>query len=139
MTDNGLAALAAALHLVYCRGNAPMHSAPDHSAAAILGPRGVFLPNGDCGHVGWPGVTFLQDQAATIAALRADLDSESMERADAERTIATLRAALDGLVKASEWLSASAPSKPTAFQAKVTASRLADFRAALARAKEAGK
>jgi hypothetical protein len=44
--DRGLAELAAALHLVYCRGNAPMHSAPDHSAAAILGERGVFLPDG---------------------------------------------------------------------------------------------
>ena len=48
MTDNGLAALAAALHALHC-GDL-IHSAYRHDhdddAAAILGERGVFLPDG---------------------------------------------------------------------------------------------
>ena len=93
---------------------------------------------------------------ATIATLRAALDSESMERADAERIldlnnadirdrdealvmvraavvkqreeIATLRAALDGLVEAADkWLAAPASHPEIGF---------ADFHKALATARE---
>ena len=70
MTDNGLAALAAALvdHL----GDA--QAASYIYARAILGPRGVFLPDGtvpsDIG-MSWVPTAAWEEQAATITALRA--------------------------------------------------------------------
>ena len=92
MTDNGLAALAAALG-EYKAGiigtfSIPQSAAPrwdDRSiedreawitgatddAAAILGERGVFLLDGVCNHIGL--INALKDNAATIAALRAAL------------------------------------------------------------------
>jgi hypothetical protein len=75
--DNGLSALAAALHREWLLRP---HRLPE--AAAILGERGVFLPNGLRSveiYNHW--AVQLDDQAATIA---------------------TLRAALDGLVEAAE-------------------------------------
>jgi hypothetical protein len=97
MTDNGLAALAAALHRAFTEKPyeyADGHVAPvlrDDAAAAILGERGVFLPEGDCGHE----EEYLGYWRATNEALA---------------TIATLRAALDGLVAAAEEVVASAES-----------------------------
>jgi hypothetical protein len=114
MTDNGLAALAAALEApLLMRGvrfYGPIPPEPlsdlDMVAAAILGERGVFLPDGllrvevtsdraTCNHIG---------QAATIRDLRDKLavDDEIIpslgERLEtALATIATLRAALDGV------------------------------------------
>jgi len=100
MTDNGLAALTEALH--HYRGTCELWtmseaSCPiDHAkdAAAILGPRGVFLPDG------LPEVS--------IKGLLEDFDGapypEDFQRAVAVREadylgqIATLRVALDGLV-----------------------------------------
>jgi hypothetical protein len=82
---NGLAALAAALHTARvgcytdyrgdwaCDGRAGTHGP---NAAAILGERGVFLPDGVCGHeeeyLGYWRAT--NEALATIAALRAALD-----------------------------------------------------------------
>jgi len=94
MTDNGLAALAAALHEAnidcdysrkfdqkVCDGGDGPHSI---AAAAILGERGVFLPDG--GEL--PAILNLSvrvhDQAATIATLRAALD-RVRERVDGKR------------------------------------------------------
>jgi len=131
MTDNGLAALAAALHdeagcvhstvpwgeVVPCRDR----------AAAILGERGVFLPGGDCGH-SYPACceyACYEDPGCACEAC----------------TIASLRAALDGLAEAL---------KEAAYVHHVTThSSIAAFadcdqpfcqrvRAALATAKEAG-
>jgi septal ring factor EnvC (AmiA/AmiB activator) len=45
----------------------------------------------------------IKDKTAEIARLRADLDSESMERADAEREIADLKARIRELEDALEW------------------------------------
>jgi hypothetical protein len=84
MTDNGLAALAAALYHVTLDeddegfdGEAgwQFHGSRDDLAAAILGPRGVFLPDGLRSveiYNHWAAL--LDDQAATIATLRAALD-----------------------------------------------------------------
>jgi len=111
MTDNGLAALAAALHLEECGDTVPFsHVRHTPKAAAILGERGVFLPSvpyeGDdrticeCGldmdsHAG--GFALLhhdgfvaREQAATIATLRAALDGTL-----ADNGLAALAAALD--------------------------------------------
>ena len=66
MTDNGLAALATALvdHL---------QAASYIYARAILGPRGVFLPDGLTGE-DLRRSDFFDEQAAALAALRAALD-----------------------------------------------------------------
>ena len=86
MTDNGLAALAAALH--HYRGTCELWTISeaacpiDHrvDAAAILGEHGVFLPEG------LPEIVEnMEDAYHEALALRG-------------ATIATLRAALDGLV-----------------------------------------
>ena len=127
MTDNGLAALAAALDP---RGfhdpetdDFVMRGTANEIAAAILGPRGVFLPDGLPDGFVQVGALFdaertiktltrerdlavahdrqpcptahayervcrvRDQQTAAIATLRAALDSESMERADAERIL----------------------------------------------------
>ena len=79
MTDNGLAALAEALvRADYLSPNG--YPATDSFAAAILGPRGVFLPEG------LPEIVEnMEDAYHEALALRG-------------ATIAALRAALDGLV-----------------------------------------
>ena len=127
VTDNGLAALAASLHLEEC-GDTGTFSHVLHvpKAAAILGPRGVFLADGLDGLIPWTciycegtwprdePITVLQDHIrvcdkhpfraadATIATLRAELENAEWYTALRERDeeIATLRAALDGLVEA---------------------------------------
>ena len=71
MTDNGLAALAAALPLWMTERGAP--DLAETIAATILGPRGVFLPDG----------------------LDAEFDFLARINAEQALTIATLRAALD--------------------------------------------
>ena len=79
MTDNGLAALAAALPLWMTERGAP--DLAETIAATILGPRGVFLPDG----------------------LDAEFDFLARINAEQALTIATLRAALDGLVEAADF------------------------------------
>ena len=105
MTDNGAAALAAAL----IKGSYLNGSWFDHEeecAAAILGERGAFLPDGDCGHSPeWAqmangALDIAEEQAATIANLNAG-EAEWHRRATlAEATIATLRAALEIIANA---------------------------------------
>ena len=71
MTDNGLAALAAALYA----GDDALRSMAEArgAAAAILGERGLFLPDGH-GLCGIQDAMTITEQAATIAKLRAALD-----------------------------------------------------------------
>jgi hypothetical protein len=80
MTDNGLAALAKAIHLLHHHvtivNGQPSPDFDGEFAAAILGERGVFLPTG------------LEEYRELIRQYQAE--------------IATLRAALDGLVAAVE-------------------------------------
>ena len=117
MTDNGLAALAAALHAIH-PGPRPWVGGltDDEFAAAILGERGVFLPDG------MPTPTAYQKRVVRVARER-------------DATIATLRAALDGLVEPlGEWLIEMmernlTPAEATLYDA---------LRAALATTKEAG-
>jgi hypothetical protein len=79
MTDRGLAALAAAIHATHhhvtIANGQPSPDFDGEFAAAILGERGVFLPEEDCGHVGFLKATVLHDEIrdreATIATLRA--------------------------------------------------------------------
>ena len=70
MTDNGLAALAAALYA----GDDALRSMAEArgAAAAILGERGLFLPDGH-GLCGIQDAMTITEQAATIATLRAAL------------------------------------------------------------------
>jgi hypothetical protein len=75
MTDNGLAALAAALHGLLCGGLTHQLFSHDPFAAAILGERGVFLPDG----------------LITRKVLRTWQEGAARD----EATIATLRAALE--------------------------------------------
>jgi hypothetical protein len=88
MTDNGLAALAAALDQVIDGGfyyRDLYKTRPAEDAAAIIGERGVFLPDG------------LQGEPTQFAGI------VWHERYDAAAaTIATLRAALEGLVEAAD-------------------------------------
>jgi len=118
MTDNGAAALAAALRDIH-PGPRPWPGGMTsiECAAAILGPRGVFLPDG---HPLGVEEAIAQGQAR-IAALNArivDLNAEVLDRMDQwyrdslardelarqqNGKIATLRAALDGLVEAAGW------------------------------------
>jgi hypothetical protein len=132
MTDNGLAALAAALPDDFGPfwDEEPISEPDDHGirayradlnrerfAAAILGERGVFLPDGAPDY----GLAAHDDAWATMDAQAA--------------TIATLRAAMDGLVEPlGEWLIEMmernlTPAEATLYDA---------LRAALATAKEAG-
>jgi len=156
MTDNGLAALTERLVEVEeskikgeCISDACDHDEddPEHQptgwvgcgdAAAILGERGVFLPDG--AKVRRNAIMVEQDaeiarQAATIATLRADAYATIDLLANALSEIATLRAALDGLVEPlGEWLIEMmernlTPAEATLYDA---------LRAALATAKEAG-
>jgi len=114
MTNNGLAALAAALHEIHA-GPRPWPGGMTSAdfAAAILG-RGVFLPDG------------LPDYDVAYAA--------GVEDGKGEQA-ATLRAALDGLVEPlGEWLIEMmernlTPAEATLYDA---------LRAALATTKEAG-
>jgi len=79
MTDNGLAALAAALHAIHPGPRPWVGGLTDEEfAVAILGERGVFLPDG----------------------LDAEFDFLARINAEQAATIATLRAALDGLGEA---------------------------------------
>jgi len=136
MTDNGRAALAAALVIPYPddqdAGDCAMCGEPirvesvKEFAAAILGERGVFLPDG------LPEVS--------IKGLLEDFDGapypEDFQRAVAVREadylgqIATLRAALDGLVEAGERVLEYGHIRPFADAARD------QLRAALAAAKE---
>jgi hypothetical protein len=111
--DRGLAALAAALHPHIC---GPVVHVCGNAAAAILGERGVFLPDG---HPLGVEEAIAQGQAR-IAALDArivDLNAEVLDRMDQwhrdslardelarqqNRKIAALRAALDLVVAAAE-------------------------------------
>ena len=107
MTDNGAAALAAALH--HYRGTCELWTISeaacpiDHrvDAGAILGERGVFLPDG-------------------LGPVMVGMAKE----------IATLRAALDGLVEAAERVLAYGRVRPFADAARD------QLRSALAAAKE---
>ena len=90
MSDNGLAALAAALNRAARRpqwsctvdhGGEPCPDKPLRHAAAILGERGVFLPDG-------------------LDAMLNKYDLNVVAPLEVE--IARLRAALDGLVEAGE-------------------------------------
>jgi hypothetical protein len=83
MTDNGLAALTAALWRPYdppndrtgqcnvCGDDGIANFEAKDAAAAILGERGVFLPNGLDPFLGEHMVQQYANQAATIATLRA--------------------------------------------------------------------
>ena len=108
MSDNGLVALAAALHAIH-PGPRPWVGGltDDEFAAAILGERGVFLSDGQVGLDNLGYQQGLRHGAAEIATLRAALDGlreplgewliEMMERnlTPAEATLYdALRAAL---------------------------------------------
>jgi len=74
MTDNGLAALAAALERVAMRPSGLSIASYEEHAAAILDPRGVFLPDGHPLGVEdaiAQGQQMLAERDATIATLRA--------------------------------------------------------------------
>jgi hypothetical protein len=87
MTENrGLSALAAALELAPTRTPEIKWKTNMEYAAAILGERGVFLPD---------GLDPTDDYAEII-------DRWVKIAENKERTIATLRAALDGLVATAE-------------------------------------
>jgi hypothetical protein len=129
MTDNGLAALAAALRAT--GPDSPYLDGGEHDrqwAAAIIGERGVFLPDG------LPEAYELADVVAQRAIGREAqaLDDAEWERALETRidtqtaTIATLRAALDGLVAAVSDIADGTEGEQTR----------AHLRAALAAAKE---
>ena len=113
MTDNGLAALAAALSAAahddgrhyWCkdRNDCGLYGYAEEFAAAILGPRGVFLPDGLDGLIPWTCIycegTWSRDEPITVLQDHIRVcDKHPLRVADA--TIATLRAALDGLVEA---------------------------------------
>jgi len=87
LSNNGLAALAAAMTDLFPAVQRDWWPfTPEQAAAAILGERGVFLPDGDCGHT-YPACceyACYEDPGCACEAC----------------TIATLRAALDGLVAA---------------------------------------
>ena len=151
MSDNGLAALAAALPLWMTERGTP--DLAETIAATILGPRGVFLPDGldavreadtleiirlqhEWANANGDAVREQDEYHEEILALKISCDAYagSFERASA--TIATLRAALDGLVEAAQM---AVPA--LAYGAPVQAAAgLGDpepaFRAALATAKE---
>ena len=124
----------------------PINSRLD--AAAILGERGVFLPDGlphDCqtsirlnqgmAETNERLASEITEQAATIATLRAQYAAQLNLTIEANSTIATLRAAMDGLVEPlGEWLIEMmernlTPAEATLYDA---------LRAALATTKEAG-
>ena len=96
MTDNGLAALAAALHAIHPGPRPWVGGLTDEEfAAAILGERGVFLPDGlphDCE----TSMTINEDLAQRLAEI-ARLRTLNLDLIDAG---ITLRAALDGLGEA---------------------------------------
>ena len=128
MTANGLAALAAALHEIHA-GPRPWPGGMTSAdfAAAILG-RGVFLPDG------LPVPLGNLTEEEIVAAFKSGY---LVPRPPAEQaaTIATLRAAMDGLVEPlGEWLIEMmernlTPAEATLYDA---------LRAALATTKEAG-
>jgi len=118
--DRGLSALAAALHAIH-PGPRPWVGGltDDEFAAAILGERGVFLPDGldavreadtleiirlqyEWANANGDAMREQDEYHEEILALKISCDAYagSFERASA--TIATLRAALDGLVAAGE-------------------------------------
>ena len=111
MTDNGLAALAAALQEADDSWN-QMESTDgrwrDFIAAAILGERGVFLPDGlphDCqtsirlnqgmAETNERLASEITEQAATIATLRAQYAAQLNLTIEANSTIATLNGIID--------------------------------------------
>jgi hypothetical protein len=148
MTDNGLAALAAALHDLAAReavgivveneitdNGITAHSRActpaDHEAfaAAILGERGVFLPDGLPEGPQCPWMDTGSDERCGQIEGHEPPHIFAWHRCRAaatDATIATLRAALDGLVEA-----ASAPSAMQAHE-------WALLQSALATAKKAG-
>jgi hypothetical protein len=90
MTDNGLAALAAALERVAMRPSGLSIASYEEHAAAILDPRGVFLPDGHPLGVEdaiAQGQQMLAERDATIATLRAAL-GRVRERVDGKRVTA---------------------------------------------------
>jgi hypothetical protein len=120
MTDNGLAALATTLVEIDVKSIDDWWTwEPTKLAAAILGPRGVFLPDGDCGHVegryeslyrsSQTAIEMLRRdnrlQQTEIATLRAEnnrlqesfLRQRDCDHSDCIDEADTLRAALDGL------------------------------------------
>jgi hypothetical protein len=110
MTDNGLAALAAALETVLlrwnrdCEGPEGWRRFSGDYAAAIL----AALPPDWCGHTKelfWKQADMEADRDNENATLRADLAHCERAWEDAGTEIATLRAALDGLVVAAGNLS----------------------------------
>ena len=135
MTDNGLAALTERLVEVEeskikgeCISDACDHDEddPEHQptgwvgcgdAAAILGERGVFLPDAPDGF-GWALVAE-SDPARQLVGLYIK------ERDTALATIATLRAAMDGLVETAEAVLASDALDPDEFLALDRALRAA--------------
>ena len=119
MTDNGLAALAAAMLKQRDRieGVEMTPNGADYCAAAILGPRGVFLPDGldavreadtleiirlqyEWANANGDAMREQDEYHEEILALKISCDAYagSFERASA--TIATLRAALDATTEA---------------------------------------
>ena len=127
MNDRGLAALAAAIHSLHhhvtIANGQPSPDFDGEFAAAILGERGVFLPEEDCGHVGFLKATVLHDEIR-----------------DRDVTIERLRAALDGLRADDLWLGVELHAVGNLMfpEPMVSASGArAAIRAALAKAKEA--
>ena len=121
MTDNGLAALAAALHDIH-PGPRPWVGGltAEEFAAAILGPRGVFLPDG-----------LPRPTASVMQAYEDGVESQAA-------TIAALRAALDGLVVAAEVACECYEGfrSDGTLAPLLTGTQIAALRAALATAKE---
>ena len=128
MTDNGLAALVEWLDgddgVWYDRFGLWLSGRRDTAwlAAKMIGERGVFLPDGTCGHE----EEYLGYWRATNEALA---------------TIATLRAALDGLVVAAEVACECYEGfrSDGTLAPLLTGTQIAALRAALATAKEAGE
>ena len=128
MTDNGLAALVEWLDgddgVWYDRFGLWLSGRRDTAwlAAKMIGERGVFLPDGTCGHE----EEYLGYWRATNEALA---------------TIAALRAALDGLVVAAEVACECYEGfrSDGTLAPLLTGTQIAALRAALATAKEAGE
>jgi hypothetical protein len=137
MNDNGLAALAARLPdaLTYS-DDYPYDLDPVGTATNILAGGAVFLPDGhdDCPYCAG-------EMCARFDGLNCQHDMEERHGyftptiAEQAATIATLRAALDGLVKATERIDRQIG---LGFGTDLSRESADDLRAALAKAKEAG-
>ena len=141
MSDNGALALASILHDTYgcritCRSGRLANDRHPSHAEAYLDTATAVLASLDA--AGWALVRDAgnpladREQAATIATLRAQYAAQLNRTIEANSTIATLRAALDGLVEAATQVLLHGNVRPFAEMSRE------QLRAALASAKEAG-